>query len=693
MKYFLLAVLAPLILFASAQDGAKVKNVEKYPNVKWRKKLKIARAKVQEGSYYNAVQYLEDAYKEKPEKIEIPHLLGESYRFLRDYKLAEKYYKLVVDKDAEAYVDDQYWLAQMQKMNGNYDVAKKTYTNYLKAELGKKDNNFKAQAKIELVGCDTATALVSTPTKIKVYRTEGAVNTTIQDYAPKPLANNRVLFASQKTDTAVNTTVSKADYYVSLFTAEKAGNQYTNRQKLPMPPNSDTTNIGNGTLNLDETVLVFTKCDNKTVENEFTCRLFRSKKNGNTWGEGEELTALNFATGTTTQPAFAVDGDGNQILYFVSNRKGKKDLDIYYAKVNNDGTFGAITALDGINTDFDDITPSYDPKNKLLYFSSNGYPGLGGLDVFKSYGAPGKWGAVANAGVPINSSADDFYMAIDQKGAKGFLVSNRPGTTSPLGQTCCDDIWTVIVQRDVFLKAIYVKRGDATNTPVVGVDASMYKVAGNNFEFVTNTVTTSAPFVFPVNRTTTYKINGNKEGYWPAIDNITIAEDEERDTIEQIFYIDPIVKKKIRIPNVYFAFDKSNVIEFYQKEIDSVVLVLNTNPGYSVEVQGHTDSKGTDEYNEKLAKRRADEVQKFLIKKKAIAANRVVAKSYGEKQPAVPNELPTGEDDPEGRARNRRVEFKVIPDKPEDAPEFENYGTVDPKVKTGPGFTYGVKKK
>jgi peptidoglycan-associated lipoprotein len=319
---------------------------------------------------------------------------------------------------------------------------------------------------------------------------------------------------------------------------------------------------------------------------------------------------------------------------------------------------------------------------------------MGGLDVFKVYGAPGNWTSTAmNAGVPINSSADDFYLALDQKGAKGFMISNRVGTMSPLGQTCCDDIWTVIVQRDVFLKAIYVKRGDATNTPVEGVDVSMYKVAGNNFEFVANAKTTNEAFVFPVLRNTAYKINGNKEGYWPSIDNITINEDEERDTIEQIFYIDPIVKKKIRIPNVYFAFDKSNVITFYQKEIDSVVAVLNANPGYSVEVQGYTDSKGTDEYNDKLSERRANEVKTFLTKKKDIAANRIVVKTFGEKMPAVPNELPNGEDDPEGRARNRRVEFKIIPDKPEDAPDFENYGDPVKEVKTGPGFTYGVKKK
>ena len=119
---------------------------------------------------------------------------------------------------------------------------------------------------------------------------------------------------------------------------------------------------------------------------------------------------------------------------------------------------------------------------------------------------------------------------------------------------------------------------------------------------------------------------------------------------------------------------------------------MNAHPGYSVEVQGHTDSKGTDEYNEKLSLRRANEVKTFLIKMKSIAESRIVVKTFGEKVPAVANELPNGEDDPEGRARNRRVEFKLIPDKVEDAPEYESYGEVVKEVKTGPGFNYKKKK-
>lgn len=715
MKYFLLVLLIPVTLLINAQSsgskpassGASTgtqksgdqkageqKTIEKYPKVKWRKKLKIARKKIDDGSYISASDYLEDAYKQKPDKIELAHLLGETNRYLRDYETAEKYYKQVVAKDPLAYVNDQFYLGQMQKMNGRYEDAKKSFDAYLKVKLAKDDANNKALAKVEIEGCDSALVITKNPTKIKVERTGGNVNSALNDYSPKPLKNGGIMFASQKTDTFVDNTTSKADYFTSVFTAEKTGKTFSNRTLMPYPPNEKMANVTNAVLSGDEKTLIYTRCeDSLDLGNRGRCKLYRTTKKSLTeWNTPEELKTLNLADANTTHPAFGLDADGNDILYFVSNRKGAKGLDIFYAKINKDGTFGAVTnAGPEVNTPGDDITPWYDIKNKTLYFSSNGHASIGGFDVFKIAGTPGHWGAAVNAGVPINSPADDMYFALDEKAAKGFEVSNRSGTTSPRGATCCDDIWTVTVKRDVTLKGVYVKRGDASNTPVQGVDASMYKVVGNNFEFVANAKTTADPFLFPVNRGTSYKINGNKDGFWPSIDNISIAEDEDNDTIVKVFYLDPILKIHIKIPSVYFAFDKSNVIDFYKGQIDSVVKVLGDHPGYSVEIGGHTDSKGSDEYNEKLSMRRANEVKTFLIKKKNIAENRVIAKWFGEKQPAVPNELPNGEDDPEGRARNRRVEFKIIVDKPEDAPEFENVGEVVKEVKTGPGFTYKAK--
>jgi outer membrane protein OmpA-like peptidoglycan-associated protein/tetratricopeptide (TPR) repeat protein len=687
---FLVLALFPMFVFAQSETPSP--KVEKYPKAGTSKKYRIAKAKMKDGSYYNAAEYLEDVVKAKPNKISRVHQLAELNRYLRDYKKAEQYYKQVLDKDAEKFPEDNYYYALMLKANGKYEEAKKKFQEFLKMKDSKDYPQLKSLAKSDIAGCDTAIALLANPTKIKVTHEEGVVNKPLQDFAPKPLKNNRILYSGLKSDTAINIDLATHDYYTSIFTAEKQGGVWASQVELPSPPNDPKTHVGNAVFTADENTIVFTKCDQSPLT-FMKCKLYIAKKEGKDWGNAEELKNLNKEEFSTTQPAFGKDKDGNTILYFASNRGKGGDFDLYYAKMNKDGSFDAPQRLGNeINTAGDELTPYFNEKTNTFYFSSNGHPGFGGLDVFKTVGTPGNFGEVRNLGTPINSGADDLYYALDEKGNKGFLVSNREGTISQRGSTCCDDIWGVTIRGDVFLKGIFVKRDDPSQAPVVGVDASLYKVDGKNFEFQTNAVTGASAFVMPLKRGTSYKLNGTKDGFWPSVDNFSVSEDEDRDTITKVFYIDPVLKKKVKIENVYFQFDKSNVIAFYSAKIDSVLSLLNQNPGWLVEVQGHTDSKGSDEYNDKLSQRRADEVKKYMIKK-GLAKERILVKTFGKKQPAVPNELPDGSDDPEGRARNRRVEFKIIVDQPQDAPEFEVTGEVVKEVKTGPGFTKPAPKK
>lgn len=687
MRFLALALLFPVLLIAQSETGTKTaQNVQKYPKAKTAKKYRIAKKQIKVGSYYNAADYLEDVVKAKPNKIVRIHQLAELNMKLRDYQKAEQYYKQVLDLDAGKFVEDNYYYALMLKANGKYEEAKKQFQEFAKMKDAADFPQLKSLVKSDVAGCDSAIAMLASPTKVKVSNQKVTFNKPLQDFSPKMVGENQVIFSALKSDTAINITDATNNYFTSIFTAEKQGGVWTNEVEFPTPPNDSKTHVANAVYTPGGNALVFTKCD-QTPLSVMLCKFYKSTKENGAWGEAEEIKKLNKEEASTTQPAFGKDKEGNTILYFSSNRGTRGDYDIYYAKMNNDGSFESAQRLGNeVNTVGDELTPYYNEKTNTLYFASSGHPGFGGLDVFSVVGTPGNFGTVRNLGSPTNSSADDLYFALNNNGSKGFLVSNREGTNSQRGATCCDDIWEVIVRGDVFLKGIFVKRDDPTQTPVAGVDASLYKVDGTNFEIQTNAVTGASAFVMPVKRATSYKLNGTKDGFWPSVDNFSIDEEEDRDTISKIFYIDPVLKKKVKIENVYFQFDKSNVIAFYSVKIDSVLGLLAQNPGWMVEVQGHTDSKGTDEYNDALSKRRATEVQKYMIKK-GLAKDRIVVKTFGKKQPAVANELPDGSDDPEGRAKNRRVEFKIIVDQPDDAPEFEIGGEVVPEVKTGPGFT------
>ena len=686
MKKLIAVVLVALVFAAQAQDADKTRqDVRKYPKIKTSKKKKLADQLVKEGSYYNAVEYYEDVIKDKPDNLKVIHQLAELNRSLRDYKAAEKYYKVEMDKDAKKWPNDKYFLALMLKMNGKYDEAKKAFQEYNKAELDKDEKSYKSLAKIGIEGCDSAIVWLANPNKIRVDHEEGSINSVLTDLSPKPLKGGKIMYASLKSDTAINISKSDKDYYAKIYTAKRQGKDWVEDTKLSYPPNDSKNHVGNAILSDDEKTLYFTKCDQSLIV-RMRCKIFKSEKQGSEWGNSVELKELNSETATTTQPAFGVDKEGKPILYFVSDRGGKGGLDIFYAPMLDGGKFGPIkNAGSEVNTPGDEYSPYYDMKAKTLYFSTDGRPSLGGLDVYRIGGYPEAWTIPYNLGAPVNSSADDIYYVLEENGKKGFVVSNRVGTKTIRGETCCDDIWSIAVREDVVLKAIFALRNDPQQKPVEGIDASMYHVQGSNFEFMSNTITSKDPFYFTLKRTQSYKINGNKDGLWPSVENIVVREDEERDTMMQVFLIDPILKKKVKIENIYFEFDKSNVIDFYKTKMDSVISVLMQNPGYSVEVQGHTDSKGSDEYNNKLSQKRAEEAGGYIIAK-GISKDRVIAKAMGKNSPRVPNEK-DGQDDPEGRAQNRRVEFKIVADKPENAPEIE-YNPGDPveQTKTGPGF-------
>ncbi|MEZ4929486.1 MAG: OmpA family protein [Chitinophagales bacterium] len=329
-----------------------------------------------------------------------------------------------------------------------------------------------------------------------------------------------------------------------------------------------------------------------------------------------------------------------------------------------------------VNTKWDDMTPHYDVTNQILYFSSEGHPGYGGLDVFKLEGNIDNWSdEVVNLGAPINSSADDLYLALNTAGSKGYLVSNRPGTTSDRGETCCDDIFKVTLKTD---KYIAVKAVDTKGAVVNGVDLGLYKVMGSNeFDPMGEGVSGSNPIYFLIEEAS-YKVNGNKEGYWPSIE--TLSADEflasEGDTILKTLVMRPIGKAVVE--NVYFAFDKNDIREMYQDEMDSVIVLMNKYKELNVSVEGHTDSKGSDAYNQALSERRANAAKDYLVEK-GIEEARIRTSGFGESKPIAPNENPDGSDNPEGRAKNRRVEFKLVNNSAAELPIEVEYEAQEPE--------------
>ena len=645
------------------------------------KQLKMADDLYEKGSYYNSADKYAEVHEKKENNTRVMFQIAESNNMLKDYVEAEKWYTKTLENNPNAWPEARIANAMMMKAQGNYDGSKDEFKLFLEETADSKDKDgslakLRRKAKLEIQGCDLAQELMSEKQESEVTTISG-LNNPLQDYSPKYLSENEILMAALLTEEAINLDEARdanTDYYSKLFVASNGGDSWSN-ELLPENINVPGLHNGNGVYTEDRSTLYYTQCAEVNAF-KMSCNIYRSSKNGDAWGDPEMLS-INKANSSTTQPALGMDAAGNEVLYFVSSRAGSKGgMDLYYATLDEDGNLGSATNMGSdFNTKYDEVTPFYDAKNSMLYFSSNGFPGMGGLDVFKAEVVEGEWSEIVNGGYPLNSSADDLYLALNERGSKGYMVSNRPGTTSDRGETCCDDVFKVKLKTD---KYVLVQATDSKGALLDAVDVSLYAVNGeNDFDFINEGITGDDEVVFFLEEAD-YKLNGNKEGYWPSIENVNMAEitEAEEDTILKVLVLEAI--NRATVENVYFAFDMNEIREMYQDEMDTVIALMMKYEEIILKIEGHTDSKGSDSYNMVLSERRSNAAKEYIIEQ-GIDEERILTRGYGETKPIALNENPDGSDNELGRAKNRRVEFKILNDVNEDLPIEIEYEAQDPE--------------
>jgi OmpA-OmpF porin, OOP family len=636
-----------------------------------KKKLKQADGLFDKGSYYNAADMYSEVQQKKENNSRVTYQLGETNRHLKDYEQAAKWYKRTLDLNEKAWPEARFYYAEMLKSQEKYDEAIKEFEAFAKSLDGAKKKKgeegqlldlMKRKTKSAIEGAKLAKELMDEKPESEVNTIDNGLNNNLQDFAPKYITDDKILMSALLPEEAVNLDQSQRegeDYYTKLFFATEKGGSWE-RELLPENINVPKSHVGNGVLSRDGKTLYFTRCDEVTAS-KMICQIYSSQKTATGWGDPKLLPAVNKKDNTSTHPALGVDKDGNEVLYFSSDRSGGRGgMDIWYSIIGKDGSFSNPKNLgNAVNTAFDEVTPFYDSRNNVLYFSSDGHPGFGGLDVFKVEGNIDDWSKeVINMGFPLNSGADDLYLALNDAGKKGYMVSNRIGTTSLRGKTCCDDVFRVRLTKEYFLVVTAV---DSMNTLLSGVDITLYQNVEGNFEPVASGITRPTEDVVFIVDEEEYKINGTKDGYWPGI--ATLSLDDFAGLSGDTIYKEVVLRaiNRVKIKNVYFAFDKFNIREMYEKELDSIYSLMMKYEQLIVKIEGHTDGKGSVAYNQVLSENRANAAKKYLIAM-GVPKDRILTVGYGKLKPIAPNENPDGSDNPEGRAKNRRVEFKLLSD-------------------------------
>ena len=601
---------------------------------------------------------------------ETNYFVAESYRLSNRIQYAAPFYLIAKERGYED-KNINLNLAYAAKANGKYADAKK----YLKEFIDSKPSReLVVKAEIELDNLPAVEEYNKKPSPVKIQGLVG--NTNQAEFGPIKMGDDLILTSSKKPLIYKNNGLP----FLGLYKAhlKKPGEI----EKLELfSPNLLDANANEGTpaFSKEWNLMVFARGNSgKSKDPSPDVDLYISTKRDGNWSTPERL-AISDSIGWDGSPAFSRDG---KTLYFSSNRRGGKGgLDLYRAPMDNSGRFGRPINLGStINTRGNEIFP-YVSEDGKLYFSSDGHPSLGGLDIFVA-SRSGDEIQIEHLGIPVNSVGDDFGLFLSDV-TQGYFSSNRVGGKGDddiyyFESTGSEDRWwsneiTITESTEPVKVALYHLRTqilNARNKPIanakVGVKRNgeiqpvMFTDAKGYLEIIdlnpADQISFNASKEKFLTKRSEFLMDGRdipkqllkKELTDTTFDHkIILGQAEVGEEISALFDVNPI----------YYDLDKSTIRPDAAVELDKIVQVLKDNKDISIELGSHTDARASASYNMKLSQRRAESAVKYIIEH-GIEAARIKAKGYGETQ--LINGCSDGVDcSEEAHQENRRTEFKI----------------------------------
>jgi OOP family OmpA-OmpF porin len=652
---------------ANSTGGTKMKELPSPQSISWRKNKKLGDKLTAKGSIYNSLNYYAEALAKKPKKTFLNQKLADGHFLLRNYAAANGYYKTISDLDSIKHKNPValYQYALTEKYLGRYAEAKAAFEKFNRVVSGDdKLSDWRKNASREAQGCDLGLQLLANTDmpEYKVEHLNANVNQQFTDYAPILVSDNELYYGSWISDSVVlDGKREKYAVYSRIYQSDRNDNEWGKGAAITSEVNNVNFHTGNPALTPDGKTMYYTQCSQDET-GRMLCNIYKSTWANGTWSSGEKLDGNINKEGThTTQPAVGKNEAGDMVLYFSADRNPARGMDIYAAKINANGSIETARPVTIINTKGDEATPYFDFKSNTLYFASNGHINIGGYDIFKTTLRNGEWSEPAHMGLPINSSVDDMYFSWDEKAGEGFVVSNRPEGFGQKSATCCDDIYSVAKTKLNFAVKGLLQNADNNYKTIENGLAQLYdEKEGKEIKTV---YAADGSYFFDLEKEKSYKIIARKKGFEDMLLSVSTVGKRSSDTVTLDFTMKSIPEKLSHvgetIGEVYWEFNKDMLSPGAPDTLNKVTQFMTDNPQYVLEVGSHTDGKGSEEYNLALSQRRSDAVLKYLLSKK-IRKFRLISKAYGESMPRALNEDPAGVDNPAGRDKNRRTEFKVV---------------------------------
>lgn len=624
-------------------------------------KMSVADEQLARGEYFDAQKTYRKIYNklnprnQRKERGEVAAKMAECYtRLGQDARAAAAYQNAL----RYGYPDSTLLLnlAMAQHGQGNYAQAAATYEEYLRLWPDDK------QAQQGLSGARKSAELKRNKTR-HVVKNAKLFNSRRSDFSP--MFNGDILYFTTTNEKATGTKRSEITGMKrsDIWMARK--NERGEWQRPEAVEGELNTEWDEGIMSFspDGSTMYLTRSI-RTPEKDTGVDIYTSSRSDAKWSAPVKFDITNDTLSSYGHPAVSPSG---QYLYFTSDMPGHGGKDIW--RINLRERAGSLENLgEAINTPGDEVFP-YMLTDSIMYFASDGHPGLGGLDIFKATLKPSGGWLVENMGSPINSEGDDFGITFATPGREaGYFSSNRGDGRG------YDHLFSFELPDLKILISGWVLDKDEEPVPnavirIVGNDGSNQKAVAKN----------DGSFSFPLQRGVSYVMLAGAKGYLNAKQEFT-SDTAEEDAEYGIDFILASINKPNIVENIFYDFDKSDLRPDAKEALNEVVQMLRDNPNITIEMASHTDRKGSDEYNIRLSERRAKSVVDYLIEC-GIPADRLQYQGYGESRPKtvtkrIAREFPQFEEGqvldeefilslPEEQQEiadqiNRRTEFQVL---------------------------------
>jgi tetratricopeptide (TPR) repeat protein len=582
MKYLLLTILLSVISFSAFSQIQKPSS-----DMSYRKKIAMADEFFQKGNFGSAAVFYQSAFEEKPKKIEIAFKAGEAFAKIRDYKNAAFMYQ-TIKEEAKSYPKGKYKYALALKQSGDYKTAMVEFDAFINSYKGEDFNKINDGVSNEINGCQLAILLSNEGGEedIEIEHLSRMVNSDKNEFAPIPFVENLLYFSSMREGMS------------QIFRSERGGGGWDRPQKPVIFGSMEKPHFGHGTFTPDRDAFYFTQCE-MNLQGDFQCDLYMMQRKNNTWLKPVRLPDyINEGNTTSTQP-FVTVIDDKEILYFVSDRAGGfGGLDIWYVMKDSeteDFNFSLPINLGiGINTVANETTPFYDKNAEIMYFSSDGHPGFGGLDIFRSNGHLDQWDKPVNLGRPANSGSDDHYYVLGASKEYGYFISNRlEGTSKEYSDN--DDIFYFDKKEiEVVIRGSITESGNSSKL-LDNVTVELIEINGTGSEnSLITKIFNDGEYYFKLSPKKKYKIEATKDGY-----ETTFFELETNNFSNNSEFIQDLGLEKVEVVVSIEAPTKPRVNETYTEEQPEAV--AETTPQNRLPTRPRVNETYTEEQPEAVA--------------------------------------------------------------------------------------------